>query len=173
MDIKMEGMNGIEVTRKILSELPDTHIIMLTMVEDSDSLFVAMTAGAKGYVLKGARRDDVLRTIRAVSHGEVLFSSGIANRLTDFFRNLDAPANHEPIKSDFPELTKRENEILVLMAQQMSNTDIALRLGITGKTVSNHISNIFNKLQVADRTQAIHKAHESGLSSQNANTDID
>lgn len=161
MDIKMEGMNGIEVTQQILSVLPDTHIIMLTMVEDSDSLFAAMAAGAKGYVLKGARREDVLRTIRAVIRGEVLFGDGVAGRITEFFRNLDTVQDIRP--PTFPELTNRENEILMLMAQQSTNQEIARRLGITGKTVSNHISNIYNKLQVADRTQAIFKAREAGL----------
>ena len=164
MDIQMDGMNGIDAAKRILSERPDTHIVMLTMLEDSDSLFAAMVAGAKSYILKGARRADVLKTIRAVADGEVLFGAAIAGRVSQFFQNLDEPTPRKlPSSSVFPELTYRERDILGLIASGHNNHEIAERLGIASKTVSNHISNIFNKLQVADRAQAIVKAREAGL----------
>jgi DNA-binding NarL/FixJ family response regulator len=136
---------------------------MLTMLEDSDSLFAAICAGAKGYVLKGADKAQVLKTIRAVASGDVLFGSAIANRITALFRNFGAVQVKAHLPASFSELTERENEILDLIAQGLNNQDIATRLGITVKTVSNHISNIFNKLRVADRAQAIVKAREAGL----------
>ena len=171
MDIQMDGMNGIEACKRILTELPQTHIVMLTMLEDSDSLFAAMVAGAKSYVLKGARRADVLKTIRAVADGEVLFGSAIARRVSRFFQNMgEPPPNKRPRSSTFPELTYRERDILDLVAQGFNNHEIAEQLGIASKTVSNHISNIFNKLQVADRAQAIIKAREAGLG-RNGTTD--
>lgn len=164
MDIQMAPVNGIEACKRILRELPETYIIMLTMLEDSDSLFAAMVAGAKSYVLKGARRADVLKTIRAVAEGEILFGPGIANRITDFFRNLDV--SHDVLDTHpFPELTKRENDILELIVQGLGNHDIGQRLNIAPKTVANHVSNILSKLQVADRVQAIIKAREAGLGS--------
>jgi DNA-binding NarL/FixJ family response regulator len=162
MDIQMAGMNGIEACKQILEKQPDTAIVMLTMLEDSDSLFAAMIAGAKGYVLKGADKAEVLRTIRAVADGEVLFGAAIASRMTDFFRSVGSTpriARQQP----FPELTEREREILDLIAQGVSNSDIAARLNVTAKTVSNHISNIFNKLQVTDRAQAMLKARDAGM----------
>lgn len=171
MDIQMDGMNGIEACKRILTELPQTHIVMLTMLEDSDSLFAAMVAGAKSYVLKGARRADVLKTIRAVADGEVLFSSAIARRVSRFFQNMgEPPSDKRPRSLTFPELTYRERDILDLVAQGFNNHEIAEQLGIASKTVSNHISNIFNKLQVADRAQAIIKAREAGLG-RNGTTD--
>jgi len=164
MDIQMDDINGIEATRQILEALPETKIIMLTMLEDSESLFAAMVAGARSYVLKGADKAEVLKTIRAVADGDVLFGSSIANRVTDYFRNLN-PAMVTQTTEDhsFAELTEREMEILDLIARGLNNHEIAGRLHIAVKTVSNHISNIFNKLQVVDRAQAIIKAREAGL----------
>lgn len=159
MDIQMGDISGIEATRQILAERPQTGVVMLTMLEDSDSLFAALAAGAKSYVLKGADKAEVVRTIRAVSNGEVLFGSAIAARMTTFFQH----ARTTPDVPPFPDLTQRELEVLDLIARGLNNHDIAGRLHVTVKTVSNHISNIFNKLQVVDRAQAIVKAREAGL----------
>jgi DNA-binding NarL/FixJ family response regulator len=164
MDIQMGDVNGINATRRILEMSPDTKVIMLTMLEDSESLFAAMIAGAKSYVLKGADKAEVLKTIRAVAQGEVLFGSAIAHRVTDYFKNLDIPATLQAANRPFlAELTERELEILDHIARGLNNHEIAELLHIAVKTVSNHISNIFNKLQVVDRAQAIIKARDAGL----------
>lgn len=163
MDIMMPGMNGIEATKRILEAHPDMAVIVLTMLEDDDSLFAAMCAGARGYILKGADKDEVLRTIRAVANGEALFGEAVARRLTRFFNQLQRASQQMGPNETFPELTERELEVLELIAQGSSNLEIAHKLSISPKTVSNHISNIFNKLQVADRAHAIVKAREAGL----------
>ncbi|MAU02182.1 MAG: DNA-binding response regulator [Anaerolineaceae bacterium] len=161
MDIQMPDMNGIAATRRILTDLPNAGIIMLTMLEDDDSLFAAMSAGARGYILKGADKAEVLATVQAVAEGQALFGPAIAGRLTTFFQRGGQVG--ETAVTPFPELTDREREVLTLIAQGLSNSDIARRLHISSKTVSNHISNIFNKLQVADRAQAIVKARDANL----------
>lgn len=158
MDIKMPGINGIEATRRIVSANPEIGVIVVTMLEDDDSVFTAMRAGARGYVLKGAGQEEMLRAIRAVARGEALFGPGIADRLMRFF------AGPKPAASQaFPELTSREVEVLELIAQGRNNREIAGNLVISQKTVRNYISNIFNKLQVADRAEAIIRAREAGL----------
>lgn len=162
MDIQMAHPNGIEACQRILAKQPDIGVVMLTMLEDSDSLFAAMMAGAKGYVLKGADKAEVFKTTRAVADGEVLFGPAIANRMTAFFRSLGKTPRSGP-QSPFPDLTERELEILDLIAQGLSNHDIAARLNIAPKTISNHVSSIFNKLQVADRAQAVIKARDAGM----------
>jgi DNA-binding NarL/FixJ family response regulator len=159
MDIQMPDLNGIEATRRILRAHPHIGIMMLTMFQDDDSVFAAMRAGARGYVLKGADQSVVLRAIRAVANGESLFSPEIAQRLMHFFANL-APATPTEV---FPELTAREREILSLIAQGDTNADIATKLILSVKTVRNHVSNIFSKLQVADRVQAAIRAREAGF----------
>ncbi|MBI4494691.1 MAG: response regulator transcription factor [Chloroflexi bacterium] len=159
MDILMPDTNGIEATRRILHTSPHIGVVVLTMFEDDDSVFAAMRAGARGYILKGADQAEMLRAIRAVASGEALFGPSIARRLMSFF---SAPRPLAPPQA-FPELTEREREILALIAQGHSNTLIAERLVLSPKTVRNHISNIFNKLQVADRAQAIVRAREAGL----------
>ncbi len=164
MDIQMGDMNGIEATAHILAALPQTRIIMLTMLEDSESLFAAMVAGARSYVLKGVDKAEVLKTIRAVAAGDVLFGPAIANRVTAYFRNMEAaPRPHAATNLALADLTERERDVLDLIARGQNNHDIARQLHIAPKTVSNHISNIFNKLQVADRAQAIIKAREAGF----------
>jgi DNA-binding NarL/FixJ family response regulator len=159
MDIQRPELNGIEATRQILQAQPDTGIIVLTMFKDDDSVFAAMRAGARGYILKGVDQTVMLRAIRAVANGESLFSPEIAERLMRFFAGLSPAALPEA----FPELTAREREILTLIAQGDTNADIATQLTISVKTVRNHVSNIFNKLQVADRTQASIRAREAGF----------
>jgi DNA-binding NarL/FixJ family response regulator len=160
MDIQMPGLNGIEATRRIGQSRPNVSIVVLTMFEDDDSVFAAMQAGARGYVLKGADQGEMVRAIRAVANGEALFGPSIANRLLTMFRaKPSAPA--EP----FPDLTSREREILNLIAAGHGNVEIANRLFLSPKTVRNHVSSIFSKLQVADRSQAIVRAREAGLGS--------
>lgn len=165
MDINMPDLNGIEATQQVLAIQPDTGIIMLTMLEDSDSLFAAMCAGARGYILKGADKAEVLKTIRAVADGEALFGPTIAGRLTAFFQNSGGLSHQNESASPFSDLTDREREVLELIAAGENNQEIAQQLHISAKTVSNHISNVFNKLQVADRAQAIVKARHAGLGS--------
>ena len=160
MDIMMPDMNGIEATSRLRAEHPDIEVIMLTMLEDDDSLFAAMCAGAHGYILKGADAAEVLHTVRAVGAGEALFGPAIARRLTTFFQHVEGRGMSV---SPFPDLTDREREVLDLIAQGLDNRRIASRLYISGKTVSNHISNIFAKLHLDDRAQAIVVAREAGL----------
>jgi len=157
MDIRMPNLSGVDATARIVGRQPDIGVIALTMLEDDASVFTAMRAGARGYLLKGADKAEVLKTVRAVAAGEALFGPAVAQRIMRFFAGL-APANQP-----FPELTERERDVLALIARGLSNTDIAERLSVSVKTVSNHISNIFSKLQVADRAQAIVKAREAGL----------
>lgn len=159
MDIQMPGINGIDATRRIVATSPHVGVIIVTMFEDDDSVFAAMRAGARGYVLKGADQDEMLRTIRAVARGEALFGPAIAARLMSYFA---APRPAVPAQV-FPELTEREREVLQLIAAGHNNEVIAHRLVLSPKTVRNHVSNIFNKLQVADRAQAIVRAREAGM----------
>lgn len=158
MDLQMPGMNGIEATRQIIQASPHIGIIVVTMFEDNDSVFSAMRAGARGYILKGADQNEMLRAIQAVARGEAILGPSIAARLMDFFK-----PKQQTNLSAFPELTERENEILELMAKGANNAEIALKLSISIKTVRNHVSNIFTKLQVTDRVQAILKARDAGL----------
>lgn len=160
MDIMMPDMNGIEATRRLRAEHPGVEVVMLTMLEDDDSLFAAMCAGAHGYILKGADKGEVLRTVRAVAGGEALFGPAIAQRLTTFFQHADGAGL---AVAPFPELTDREREVLDRIAAGLTNQQIADRLYISPKTVSNHISNVFAKLHLDDRAAAIVKAREAGL----------
>lgn len=159
MDIKMPGMNGIEATRRILAAHSGIAVVVLTMLEDDDSVFAAMRAGARGYVVKGADETEMLRVVRAVAGGEALFGPAIAARLMAFFSD----AGPIPKARLFPDLTERERDVLALIAQGHSNAEIATRLFLSPKTVRNYISSIFDKLQVTDRAQAIVRAREAGM----------
>ena len=159
MDIKMPDLNGIEATRRILEVDPDIGVVVLTMFEDDDSVFSAMRAGARGYVLKGAPPSEILKVLRAVAAGEAHFGPEIAKRLMAFFSE-PKPAFPEDV---FPVLSVREVEILELIAQGHTNVKIAARLYLSPKTVGNHVSHIFTKLQVADRAHAMIRAREAGL----------
>jgi DNA-binding NarL/FixJ family response regulator len=163
MDIQMPNMNGIEATRRVVEANPAVGVVMLTMFGDDDSVFAAMRAGARGYVLKGADAEEVLMVVGAVAAGEAHFGPEIAKRLMGFF---SAPKPSPPLEA-FPELTAREVEVLDLIARGRSNAEIAGRLYVSPKTVRNHISSIFTKLQVADRAHAIVRAREAGLGRDN------
>ncbi len=159
MDIKMPGLNGIEATRQILLSKPQIKILVLTMFEDDDSVFAAMRAGARGYLVKDADQEELVRAIQAVYRDEAIFSPAIAKRMIQYFAALPKTAS----ALSFRELTEREREILHLMARGRSNAAIANTLSVSLKTVQNHVSNIFVKLQVADRAEAIVRAHDAGL----------
>jgi DNA-binding NarL/FixJ family response regulator len=157
MDIQMPDMTGIEATRQITRLAPDVAVLMLTMFDDDETVFAAMRAGALGYSLKGAASANVIRAIAAVAAGEAIFAPGVARRALTY---LTAPKTDTPA---FPELTPREREVLDLIATGLANPAIASRLGLAPNTLSNHISNIFAKLQVATRAEAIIQARSAGL----------
>ena len=171
MDLKMPGMGGIEATRAIVARNPRVGVIMLTMFEDDESVFAALKAGARGYVVKGAGRGALLRAIRAVAQGEALLGASVAQRVLEQFVPGAPAAVPEASRSPgwavtaapFEELTPRELEVLRLITDGLRNREIADRLSISEKTVGNHISNIFAKLQVNDRSQAIVRALRGGI----------
>jgi DNA-binding NarL/FixJ family response regulator len=158
MDVQMPDLNGIEATRSILRANPSVAVIIVTMVEEDDFIFAAMRAGARGYVLKEADQAELLRAIRAVARGEALFGSAIADRLMGFFARLKHVGSEA-----FPALTDREIRVLELIARGYNDARIARQLGISPKTVRNHVSNVLSKLQVADRTEAVIRARQAGM----------
>lgn len=159
MDLQMPDISGIAATREILASSPTTKILVVTLFEDDDSVYLALRAGARGYVLKDADEQEMIRAIRAVANGEAIFSPAVAVRVLAYFSRTivgsRAPA--------FPSLTEREREILGLIAQGKSNPVIARELSLSPKTIANHVSNIFSKLQVADRAEAIIRARDAGM----------
>jgi DNA-binding NarL/FixJ family response regulator len=160
MDLQMPEVNGIEATRRILQESPSVRVLVVTLFEDEDSVFMALRAGARGYVLKDADEEEMVHAIRAVGKGEAIFSPAIATRVLAFFAASPLGGAAPQV---FPTLTDREREILNLIAQGHPNPSIARQLSLSTKTVGNYVSNIFTKLQVADRAQAIIRAREAGL----------
>ncbi|RSN13054.1 DNA-binding response regulator [Streptomyces sp. WAC 05977] len=158
MDLHLPDISGAEATRHIVAERPEVGVLMLTMADESESVFSAMRAGARGYLLKDAEPDEIIRAVHAVARREAIFGPDIATRVLGFF-------NHAQPSTDtvFPELTVREREVLSLIAGGHSNTAIASTLCLSPKTVRNHISNVFSKLHVADRAEAIVRAREAGL----------
>jgi len=160
MDLQMPEVNGIEATRRILHESPSIRVLVVTLFEDEDSVFMALRAGARGYILKDADEEEMVHAIRAVGRGEAIFSPNVATRVLAYFA-ASSPGGASP--QAFPTLTDREREILHLIAQGQPNPSIAKELSLSTKTVGNYVSNIFTKLQVADRAQAIIRAREAGL----------
>ena len=159
MDLAMPGLDGVEATRRILADAPHVGVVVLTMIEDDDSVFAALKAGARSYLLKGARRAEITRAVNAVGSGEAMFGAPIAARMIGYF---SAPRRPEGADA-FPDLTSRQIEILALMARHEPNPDIARRLHITEKTVRNNVSAILTKLCVRDRAEAIAAAHAANL----------
>lgn len=157
LDLQMPVLDGFAATREIARVAPEVAVLVVTMFDDDDSVFAAMRAGARGYVVKGAEQDELARAVRAVAAGEAIFSPGVAQRVLRYF------STPPPVADPFPELTAREREILTLLASARPNAVIAARLGLSPKTVANHLSSIFGKLQVADRAAAILRAREAGL----------
>jgi len=159
LDLKMPGKTGFEAARAISASSPHIHILVVTLFQDDDSIFAALRAGARGYVLKDTSEEDMLRAIQAVASGEAIFSPGVASRIIGFF----ASSREELPQDVFADLTSREREILELIARGEANTSIAERLSISLKTVRNHVSNIYSKLQVVDRAQAVIRARDAGM----------
>jgi DNA-binding NarL/FixJ family response regulator len=158
MDLQMPVRDGVEATREIVRSSPHVAVLVLTMFDDDDSVFAAMRAGARGYLLKGANQADILRAVHAVGTGGAVFGPDVAQRVLDFFAHAQTRQ-----QAAFPQLTDREREVLDLLARGLPNGRIAGRLSISEKTVRNHVSNIFTKLAVADRAQAVIRAREGGL----------
>src|SRR5215218_3308646 len=150
MDLQMPGGSEIEAIREIVAASPTTRILVVTLFEDDDSVFMVLRAGARGYVLKDTDEDELIRAIRAVGNGEAIFSPAIATRVLAYF----AAPRHDVPPRIFPTLTEREREVLHFIARGRSNPAIARELSLSPKTVANHVSNIFGKLQVADRAEA-------------------
>ena len=159
IDLNMPGLDGIEATRRIVAEMPKVGVLVLTMYDDDGSVFAAMRAGARGYLLKGADQDEIVRAVSGIVGGEAIFGPTVARRIIDFF----ADPRPRPTQSVFPELTAREHEVLDLIAAGRSNAEVAETLVLSPKTVRNHVSAIFAKLQVAGRAEAIVRAREAGL----------
>ncbi|QBF46752.1 response regulator transcription factor [Janibacter limosus] len=158
MDVRMPLVDGVEATRRIQRAVPETAVLILTMYDDDATVFTAMRAGARGYLLKGAEQDEILAAIYAVAAGQTIFGPAIAARVLGFFEAAATPA-----QGAFPELTDRERQILDLLAGGRRTQAIAEELFLSSKTISNHLTTIFAKLQVADRTAAIILAREGGL----------
>jgi len=165
MDLHMPGVDGVAATREIVQRSPDVAVIVLTMFDDDDSVFAAMRAGARGYLLKGTKQADLIRAVHLVASGGAMFGPAVAQRMIEYFSRP-----RHSVVMPFPQLTDREHEILDLLAQGQPNPSIAARLAISEKTVRNHVSNIFTKLAVADRAQAVVRAREAGLGTQPATT---
>jgi DNA-binding NarL/FixJ family response regulator len=159
MDLNMPGLGGVEATRRITADSPHVAVLVLTMLEDDESVFAAMRAGARGYLLKGAGPDDIERAVRGVAGGEAIFGPAIAERIIAYFTTQ---AVRTPVMP-FPQLSERESEVLELVADGKTNPEIAQALFLSPKTVRNHVSNIFAKLHVADRAHAIARARDAGM----------
>lgn len=157
MDLTMPGQGGLQATRRLAEQAPGTAVLVLTMAQDDDSLFAAIKAGARGYLLKGADADDVVRAALAVAEGEAVFGPGVADRVLRYFTNEERSGRR------IDGLTEREREVLDLVAAGLGNQAIAQRLTISSKTVRNHVANVIAKLHVADRGEAVARGRSMGL----------
>jgi DNA-binding NarL/FixJ family response regulator len=157
MDLRMPGMSGIEATRRILADNPNISVLVLTMFDDDESIVSALRAGAHGYLLKGADREQIRSAIRAAASRQVIFGAHLAAGILGRFTATSVPP------AAFPQLTSRERDVLELVAQGRANAAIAARLGLSQKTIRNHVSNILAKMPAADRPEAIVRAREAGL----------
>lgn len=158
-DLSMPALDGAAAAGEILARHPGTGVLVLTMHDDNEALFGAMRAGARGYLLKGADRDEIVRAVLAVADGEAVYGAAVARRITDFFTG----AHRDYTATAFPELTDRERQVLELVAAGCGNHDIAHRFALSEKTVRNHVSAVLVKLQVRDRAAAVAKARDAGL----------
>ncbi len=161
MDIHMPGENGIDVTRRIKEQYPDMTVLMLTMFEDDKSVFAAMRAGASGYVLKGIKHNEMLQTLRVAATGGAVFSPHIAGYIMQWFTQMET-AKPEPTV-ELPKLSRREQDILALIAAGADNTTISEKLTLSPKTVRNYVSQVLAKLAVSDRMEAAKKARQAGI----------
>ena len=161
MDVHMPGIDGIEATAQLSEAAPHVGVVVLTMFDDDDSVFAAMQAGARGYLVKGAPADEILRAVEAAARGEAIFGAAVARRLRSFF--VTRSASVDVGLAAFPQLTDRERDVLDQLAAGHENAAIAARLFLSQKTVRNYVSSIFAKLQVAGRSEAIVKARDAGL----------
>lgn len=159
MDLHLPGVNGVDATARIVRSSPSISVLVLTMLEDDDSLFAAMRAGARGYLVKGATQEEILRAVVSVAGGDAVFGPAVASRVLDYFFR-EPPSRTRDL---FPELTDRERDVLELVAQGLDNLTIARRLALSDKTIRNYVSNVFTKLHVADRARAIVLARDAGL----------
>ncbi|SFP90507.1 two component transcriptional regulator, LuxR family [Geodermatophilus dictyosporus] len=157
MDLTMPGTGGVEATRRLLAHSPHIAVLVLTMAEDDASVFAALQAGARGYLLKGARKAEILRAVQAVTDGGAVLGAPVATRLAALVAGRPRP------ESVFPELSAREREVLVLLTEHLTNGEIAARLGLSEKTVRNRVSNVLAKLRVATRAEAVAAARRAGL----------
>jgi DNA-binding NarL/FixJ family response regulator len=158
MDLVMPGMSGIETTRRLVARMPHTAVLVVSMSDDDESIFAALRAGARGYVLKGTDPADLVRAVESVARGDAVFGPGLADRVLASFSRPDRDRDDL-----FPELTEREREVLKLLSQGRPNSEIGRELGIRPKTVRNHVSNILTKLAAVDRTDAVLRARDAGL----------
>jgi DNA-binding NarL/FixJ family response regulator len=158
MDLQLPGQSGIAAIREIVAACPEARILVVTLFQDDDSVFAALRAGARGYILKDTDEDDMVRAVRSIAAGESLFSAGVASRVLTY---VGGSRSRTP--EIFPTLTAREREILTLLAQGRSNAAIAAELSLSVKTIANNVSVIFGKLEVADRAEAIIRARDAGI----------
>jgi DNA-binding NarL/FixJ family response regulator len=163
MDIKMPGFNGIDATREISQTYPHIRVLMITMSEETDALHAAIQAGARGYLLKGAERNEIARAIRAAHTGGLIFGPTVANRFFELFSQRRSAGAGASADFPFPALNARERELLTFLAQGLSNAEIAEKVGVNIKTVRNHVSNLLTKLPATDRNDAILQARNAGL----------
>jgi DNA-binding NarL/FixJ family response regulator len=156
LDLSMPDGDGLWVSAQVRRAGLPTRVLILTMSDEDDNVLAALRAGAQGYAVKGAGPDEIVAAVRAVAHGEAVFGAGIATKMLDYFSRVASAA-------PFPQLTDREHEVLRLIAGGADNAAVSRRLGVSGKTVRNYVSNIITKLQVTDRTAAVLKARDAGI----------